>query len=88
MVNVFYVEKKEGFNVEAKNLLIDFKENLSITSLENVRVINKYIIVSDKELDVLGMSNILHEETVDYINNDFNLAEDEIAFGVEFLPGQ
>ena len=32
MVNVFYVEKKEGFNVEAKNLLIDFKENLSITS--------------------------------------------------------
>ena len=88
MVNVFYVEKKEGFNVEAKNLLIDFKENLSITSLENVRVINKYIVVSDKELDVLGMSNILHEETVDYINNDFNLAEDEIAFGVEFLPGQ
>lgn len=68
--------------------MIDFKENLSITSLENVRVINKYIVVSDKELDVLGMSNILHEETVDYINNDFNLAEDEIAFGVEFLPGQ
>ncbi len=88
MVNVFYVEKRLGFNVEAKNLLADFKENLSITSLENVRVINKYIVVSDKELDVLGISNILHEETVDYINNDFNLSEDEYAFGVEFLPGQ
>ena len=88
MVNVFYVEKKLGFNVEAKNLLADFKENLSITSLENVRVINKYIVVSDKELDILGISNILHEETVDYISNDFNLSEDEYAFGVEFLPGQ
>ncbi|MDO4535456.1 MAG: phosphoribosylformylglycinamidine synthase [Clostridium perfringens] len=88
MVNVFYVEKKLGFNVEAKNLLADFKENLSIISLENVRVINKYIVVSDKELDVLGISNILHEETVDYINDDFNLSEDEYAFGVEFLPGQ
>ena len=39
-----FIEKKEGFDVEAKLLLEDFRENLSIKTLDNVRVINKYII--------------------------------------------
>ena len=31
-----FVEKKEGFNVEGKSLLEDFKTNLRVESLENV----------------------------------------------------
>ena len=39
-----FVEKKSGFNVEAQSLLRDFKENLGLVELEDVRVINKYLI--------------------------------------------
>ena len=39
-----FVEKKNRFNVEGKSLLEDFKTNLRVESLENVRVVNKYIL--------------------------------------------
>ena len=41
-----FVEKKEGFNVEGKSLLEDFKTNLRVESLENVRVVNKLVYFS------------------------------------------
>ena len=41
---IIFVEKKEGFDVEGKLLLEDFRDNLSIKTLDNVRVLNKYII--------------------------------------------
>ena len=33
MVKIIYVQKKEGFNIEAKGLLQDIKENLLISNL-------------------------------------------------------
>ena len=44
MVNIkmVFVEKKEGFNIEGKILLEDFRTNLRIDSLEEVRVLNWY----------------------------------------------
>ena len=39
-----FVEKKKGFDVEAKSLLDDFRSNLRMDNVEKVRVINKYII--------------------------------------------
>ena len=39
-----FVEKKKGFNVEAKSLMEDFKSNLRINNLKEVRVVNKYIV--------------------------------------------
>ena len=33
-----FVEKKDGFNVEAKSLMEDFKSNLRIENLQAVRV--------------------------------------------------
>ena len=41
-VKRIYVKKKEGFDVEAKDLLADIQENLSIKSLENVIILNRY----------------------------------------------
>ena len=43
-IRSIFVEKKQGFNVEAQSLLRDFKENLGLTNLEDVRIINKYVI--------------------------------------------
>ena len=44
-----FVEKKDGFNVEAKSLMEDFKSNLRIENLQAVRVVNKYILCEIKE---------------------------------------
>ena len=41
-VKRIYVKKKEGFNVEAKGLLADLKENLQMENLENVQIYNRY----------------------------------------------
>ena len=38
-VRRIYVEKKTGFDVEAKGVLADLKENLSLKGLKDVRII-------------------------------------------------
>jgi len=37
-----FVEKKQGFNTEAVNLMNNFKENLKLNKLSNVRILNRY----------------------------------------------
>lgn len=89
-IRTIFVEKKEGFNVEGKLLLEDFRENLSISNLEKVRVLNKYII-GEMEEDYYkkALKTIFSELPVDNIyEGSFKLNKNEIAFGVEFLPGQ
>ena len=85
-----FVEKKKGFNVEAKSLMEDFKSNLRINNLKEVRVINKYILGEIAE-DYYKNSlyTIFAEKTVDNLyEGTLPVDEDEIAFAVEFLPGQ
>ena len=43
MVKRIYVEKREGFNIPAKNLLEDFKETLDIKNLQAVRLLVRYL---------------------------------------------
>ena len=43
-VRRIYVEKKPGFDVEAKEVLADLRENLSMKGLTGVRIIMKTII--------------------------------------------
>ena len=85
-----FVEKKEGFNVEAKSMLNDFKSNLRIESLDNVRVINKYIIGEvSEEYYQKAIHTIFSELTVDKVyEEELPLKDGDIAFGVEYLPGQ
>ena len=42
MVRRIYVKKKNGFDIEAKGVLNDLKENLQIKELEDVIVLNRY----------------------------------------------
>lgn len=92
MINnkIIFVEKKEAFNVEAKLLLNDFKENLEIKNLENIRVLNKYIIGKlKKEHYKKALHTIFREPPVDNVYEEkFDIRNDEIAFCVEYLPGQ
>ena len=89
-IRSIFVEKKQGFNVEAQSLLRDFKENLGLTNLEDVRIINKYLISDiSEEYYNKSLHTIFAELTVDKIYEDkLPISEGEIAFGVEFLPGQ
>ncbi|MDT9335382.1 phosphoribosylformylglycinamidine synthase [Clostridium perfringens] len=85
-----FVEKKAGFNVESQILLKDFKDNLGIEALEDVRVLNKYILGDmEEEQYVRTVNTILSEAPVDRVYEaNFEIGQDEIAFGVEYLPGQ
>ena len=42
MVYRVYVEKKEGFDNEARALLSDVRELLGITSVSRIRILNRY----------------------------------------------
>ena len=42
MVTRVFVEKKEGFDIEAKQLQTDLTVNLGIAGIEELRVINRY----------------------------------------------
>lgn len=85
-----FVEKKEGFNVEGKSLLEDFKTNLRVESLENVRVVNKYILGKVNEEDYKkSLYSVFSEKTVDNLYEEkIPMDNEEIAFAVEYLPGQ
>ena len=85
-----FVEKRKGFNVEAKSLMEDFKSNLRINNLKEVRVVNKYILGEiEEDYYKNSLYTIFAEKTVDNLyEGTLPVDEDEIAFAVEFLPGQ
>ena len=89
-VRCIFVEKKKGFDVEARSLLNDFKSNLRIDKLSEVRVINKYTLGEvTEEYYKKALHTIFSELTVDKVyENELPLEKDDIAFAVEYLPGQ
>ena len=89
-VRRIFVEKKPGFDVEARSLYRDLKDNLGISGLEKIRIINRYDIegISDKEYRE-GREIIFAEPPVDSVVDevmDFN-PEDRVL-AIEYLPGQ
>ncbi len=85
-----YVEKKEGCNIEASQLLADIKENLGLTNLTGLRILNRYDVedIADDVFEAASKT-IFSEPPVDYIYNEtFEMTEDETAFSMEYLPGQ
>ena len=67
-IRCVFVEKKKGFDVEAQSLLNDFKSNLRMDNLQEVRVINKYILgaVSEEHYKK-ALNTIFSELTVDRV---------------------
>ncbi len=90
MLKCIFVDKKKEYIVEGESLLEDFKNNLGVKSLSSVRLINKYTLEQSNEEDYeKSLHTIFSERTVDKLHKDkFNLEQDEIAFAVEYLPGQ
>jgi phosphoribosylformylglycinamidine synthase len=85
-----FVEKKLGYNVEGQQLYEDLKENLCMRSLESVRILHRYDVdqISDEAYSK-ALYTIFSEPPVDYLYEEkIDLKDDEVAFAVEYLPGQ
>ena len=89
-VRRIFVEKKPGFDVEARSLYRDLKDNLGIGSLKKVRIINRYDIegISDAEYRE-GREVIFAEPTVDEVVNEvMDFSPEDRILAIEYLPGQ
>lgn len=85
-----FVEKIEGCDVQARQLFGDLKEQLGLMDLEGVRIVNRYDVthITD-EAYAKALHTIFSEPQVDKISEEeLVMEEDEVAFAVEFLPGQ
>ena len=85
-----YVEKKEGFGVQAQDLQQDISSYLGIQDVENVRVLIRYDVenISDETFQK-ACRGVFAEPPVDMLyQEDFPMTESCRAFSVEFLPGQ
>ena len=84
-----YVEKREGFNVEALEILNNLKTQLKIDTLKTLKVVNRYDVQGvSKEVLEKGIEIILSEPMVDEVILEDYALENEVAFALEYLPGQ
>ena len=91
-----FVEKKEDFRVETQNLMSDLQENIKLSSLEGIRVLNIYDIFNLSESDLEKLEKTVFSEV--NVDNVYKSLEDvfdaeekgkeNVYFSVEFLPGQ
>ena len=84
-----FVEKKKGFDVEAKAMCKDLRENLGLTGLKAVRVINRYDVegMTDAEIE-LTKNTVFAEPQVDNLTFETIDINDGKYFAMEYLPGQ
>lgn len=80
-----FVEKKEGFNLEAKRLCKEWKEALQLSSLTKVRILNCYDVFGANDIED-AKKMIFSEVVTDMVSENFD--ETIPHFAVEFLPGQ
>ncbi len=90
MVRRIYVQKKPGFDVEAKGILEDLKENLQIKGLEQVIILNRYDVSGvDEESFNKAKTTVFSEPQVDdYFDETYTFDKNDKVFAVEYLPGQ
>ncbi len=89
MVFRLYVEKKKGYDNEARALLSEAKEFLGIKNLESVRLFNRYDVENiDSELFEFAKTNVFSEPQTDNYFEELQVTKEQIVFAVEYLPGQ
>ena len=90
MVKRVYVEKKKGFDVEARGLFQDIKYNFAPKGLTGIRVLNRYDVqgLDDSSFEV-AKRQVFSEPAVDVTyDEDMPDVGEARFFAVEYLPGQ
>jgi len=88
MVYRIFVEKKAGLDNEARGILNEARNLLGVTSLENVRLFNRYDAENiTGELFDYAVKTVFSEPQLDIASTDIELPG-AYVFAVEALPGQ
>ena len=83
-----FVEKKKELALEARSLLNDARELLGITSLEDLRLFNRYDVENiSEELFERAVRTVFSEPQLDIATSEIDLPGAAV-FAVEYLPGQ
>ncbi len=90
MVTRIFVEKRKGYDVEARQLLADLRENLGVSGAREVRILNRYDVDGlSPEQFAAAARTILSEPNMDRVYpEDFRLPGEYRVFAMEYLPGQ
>ncbi len=89
-VKRLYVEKKRDYAIRAKELAEELQSYLSLTNIEDVRVLVRYDVENvSEETYRKAMGTVFSEPPVDEVYEEvFPKKEGDRVFSVEFLPGQ
>ena len=85
-----FVEKREGFDVEASQMKWDLRHNLGLKAIEGLRLLNRYDVSGlSKEEFARARGTIFSEPNQDIVYEEELPAEDGWrVFAKEYLPGQ
>lgn len=89
-VRRIFVEKKPGFDIEARSLRYDLEHNLQVAGLDNLRIIHRYDMegISDAEYG-LARFTVFAEPPVDEVHEEIiEFSPGSRVLAVEYLPGQ
>ena len=90
MVTRVFVEKRKGFDVEARHMMADLRDNLGLKAIEDLRILNRYDVsgLSGEECEAAART-ILSEPNVDNVyDENYTVGGDYKVFATEYLPGQ
>lgn len=89
-VRRIFVEKKPGYDVEARHTLQDIRENLNIGGLTNVRLVHRYDVEGITAEEYAQVRDVIFSEPpVDNAYDEaYTLPAGAKVFAIEFLPGQ
>lgn len=85
-----FVEKKPGFDIEAKQMLWDLRHNLGLKQITGLRLLNRYDIsgLSSEQLKT-AKRTVFSEPNQDVLyDEEFPYNEGSKVFATEYLPGQ
>ncbi|PWG59677.1 phosphoribosylformylglycinamidine synthase [Bifidobacterium catulorum] len=89
MVFRIYVEKKPGFDVEARQLDNELRTILGVEGLTGLRIINRYDVEGiGEDLFRRCVPTVFSEPQTDVATDELPDTGDAVVFAVEFLPGQ
>ena len=83
-----FVEKRPGFDLEAKRFENELKESLQLKGLEKVRLLNCYDIFKIDSLELEKAKKLIFSEVVTDIVTENLESKGAKYFAIEFLPGQ
>lgn len=89
MVYRIFVEKKEGLAHEATSLKNEINTLLQITSLKDLRLLNRYDVENiEKDLFDYSVGTVFSEPQLDTVTAELEVNDGDKVFAVEYLPGQ